>query len=326
MTVRPGLYDQILTETLRRAVEASGLSLRKIPLDPAESHEYLARHLADVLRKALRLVPEEQRPSVQVSVTNAIIALLRRHLDEASLLEESVDDEGVVLEEVAHGTEPRRVRPLLPLSSPALLVNGHGEPRVGEELRREIASADRIDLICAFIKWFGVRVLEEPIERFLATGRPLRVITTTYLGATEQRPLEWLIERGAKVKVSYDTDITRLHAKAWLFQRDTGYSTAYVGSSNLSRSALLDGVEWNVRLSAKTTPAVIDKFSAAFETYWNDPSFEDYDPERLLVALRVERGENDRIDFALLDVHPYPHQRAILDASWSRACGHSVPS
>ena len=59
----------------------------------------------------------------------------------------------------------------------------------------------------------------------------------------------WFETFGAEVRVQYDAQRTRLHAKAWLFQRDTGFDTAYVGSSNLSTAAMLDGVEWNVRLS-----------------------------------------------------------------------------
>ena len=54
------------------------------------------------------------------------------------------------------------------------------------------------------------------------------------------------------------TFFSRLHAKAWMFRRHTRYDTAYVGSSNLSRAALLDGVEWNVRLSRVGTPSLLD--------------------------------------------------------------------
>src|SRR5699024_5845917 len=105
--------------------------------------------------------------------------------------------------------------------------------------------------------------------------------TTTYMGATERGALDRLVnDFGAEVRIQYDAYRTRLHAKAWLFNRRTGFDTAYVGSSNLSRSALLDGVEWNVRLSAIATPALMHKFAATFETYWNDPTFEPYAPER----------------------------------------------
>src|SRR5438045_9429164 len=99
----------------------------------------------------------------------------------------------------------------------------------------------------------------------------LRVITTTYIGATERKALDRLVEMGADVRVSYETRTTRLHAKAWLFHRRTGFSTAYVGSSNLSKTALLDGLEWNVRIGAVEQPHLLDTFSATFAQSWADP-------------------------------------------------------
>jgi HKD family nuclease len=93
------------------------------------------------------------------------------------------------------------------------------------------------------------------------------------MGATERAALDRLHrELGATIKIQYDAARTRLHAKAWMFRRDTRFDTAYVGSSNLSRAALLDGVEWNVRLSRVATPALLEKFRATFDTYWNDTS------------------------------------------------------
>ena len=75
------------------------------------------------------------------------------------------------------------------------------------------------------------------------------------MGATDRAALDRLVrDFGAEVKIQYDVLRTRLHAKAWLFRRSTGFDTAYVGSSNLSRAALLDGVEWNVRLSRIAYP------------------------------------------------------------------------
>src|SRR4051794_37625201 len=177
-------------------------------------------------------------------------------------------------------------------------------------------SADEVDLLCAFIKWYGLRLVEEPIRDLIDRGGRLRVITTTYLGATDQRALDRLAELGAQIRVSYETRTTRLHAKAWLFRRASGASTAYVGSSNLSKAALVDGLEWNVRLSQLEQEPILDTFEATFDEYWNDPAFETYDPgrdgDRLRGALAAESGVNPAdlsIDMTSLDVRPYGYQR-----------------
>ena len=143
------------------------------------------------------------------------------------------------------------------------------------------------------------------------------------MGATDPSALDRLVrEFGAEVKVQYDAQRTRLHAKAWMFRRRTTFDTAYVGSSNLSRAALLDGVEWNVRLSRVGTPALLAKFEATFDTYWNDPSFETYDPERDrdrlddALAEAAGRTTHDRVTISLsgLEVRAFPYQQAMLDA------------
>jgi superfamily II DNA or RNA helicase len=126
-----------------------------------------------------------------------------------------------------------------------------------------------------------------------------------------------LVALGAQVKVSYNTQSTRLHAKAWLFRRETGYSTAYIGSSNLSKSALLDGVEWNVRLSQVSSPDVLEKFDATFEGYWSSPEYESYTADaahadRLDLAL-AHRPDTLDAPLTFLDVTPWPHQREILE-------------
>lgn len=202
------------------------------------------------------------------------------------------------------------------------MTNAHNEPTLAAELRAELASADQVDLLCAFVKWQGLRLLADELNDLRLRNVPVRVITTTYLGATDARALDALVEEfGAEVRVNYETQRTRLHAKAWLLRRNTGFHTAYVGSSNLSHAALVDGLEWNVRLSAVSTPHLLDKFRATFESYWENTEFNPYEPssdgERLRAALDIAAGGRQRDGLAVtlsgLEVHPKPFQAEMLE-------------
>ncbi|TDD01321.1 DUF3427 domain-containing protein [Nonomuraea deserti] len=326
--LQPGVYQHLITrevDALLRAVSDRDLIDRR-SLDLADSHETLARHLAALTRRALRSVRGENdtvRLARQVEIVNRVADLLGELVPEAAAPGELVEaaDEllGIARGRDAGGRVHFPARPVIPLTGSALLVNGRGQPEIGHELKRELASAGHVDLLCAFVKWNGVRVLAEAIEEFIQRGGRLRVVTTTYIGATDRLALDRLAAMGAEIRVSYDTRMTRLHAKAWLFRRDNGLSTAYVGSSNLSRTALSHGLEWNVRLAQAEQPHLIDTFSATFDDYWGDPSFEPYDPahdaERLDRALSAERtgGRPVVLDFAHVDVRPYSYQREILD-------------
>ncbi len=319
-----GLYDELITLGLARELdelERSGFLIFKEDLDAADADLLLSRHFATLLIRALRSVETDQRLEKQVQLANA----LREALSHLSSKEVSSEDavsrppeilSAISLKSIGLVNPRTPQRPQIRLSASDLLVNARGEPRIGHSLAEEIPSCDRIDLLCAFIRWNGLRIVEPALREFLEKRRPIRVITTTYTGSTERRALDRLVEMGAEVKVSYETQATRLHAKAWLFQRDTGYSTAYVGSSNLSHTAMLDGLEWNVRLSEVETPALLEKFRATFESYWADSSSEDYRPER--DAERFDRAvqsgrQGPSAPFIGLDVNPYPHQVEILE-------------
>jgi superfamily II DNA or RNA helicase/HKD family nuclease len=310
-----GLYESLVTARLHHLVEdarSHGLQTLLADVDEADQPYVLARHIAGAAEHALAAIPHVDR----AHVVNEVLA----YLDAARDNDWVVAQPQFLLAVLAPGTSVGR--PATPLRDAALLTNTHGEPNLGAELRAELDSADEVDLLCAFVKWHGIRVLESQLARLRGRRVPLRVITTTYVGATERLALDRLVrDFGAEVKIQYDALRTRLHAKAWLFRRRTGFDTAYVGSSNLSRSALLDGVEWNVRLSRVATPALLEKFSGTFDTYWNDTTFECYDPEqdadRLDDALAEASGRKSSgrltISLAGLEVRPFPFQAEMLE-------------
>ncbi|BDZ64118.1 DUF3427 domain-containing protein [Agromyces mangrovi Wang et al. 2018] len=314
-----GLYESPLTVRLRQALnELSDQRHDLSHVDEADQPAFLAQH---ILQAAEHALSGARSTEDRVRITNAVLNALGRD-------EEMIDSGMQRLDFITHSAAPGVIeysarRPSIPLAETALLTNARDEPQLGHELRAELESADHVDLLCAFVKWPGLRILEDPLERLKDRGAPLRVVTTTYIGATDPFALRALVERyDAQIKVQYDIRRTRLHAKAWLFRRDSTFDTAYVGSSNLSRAALLDGLEWNVRLSRIATPSLITKFRATFDTYWSDATFEEYvpdrDEERLRDALAEASGtkSTDRVTISLsgLDVRPYPHQSEMLES------------
>ncbi|MER7723173.1 DUF3427 domain-containing protein [Streptomyces sp. NPDC096323] len=317
-----GLYETLITQRLEermQQLDAAGWRAIDDVVGVESAPHVLSRHIASTVRRVLQGL----QPAEQVVAANHILESLNTiegATEWVDLVIEGPRQLLAVAEQEAPGVYA--IRPHTPLSDTALITNAADDPSLGFELRAELATADRVDLLCAFVKWHGLRVLEQALTSARERGVPIRVLTTTYIGATERRALDRLVrEFGAEVKVNYELRSTRLHAKAWLFRRESGFDTAYVGSSNLSKAALLDGLEWNVRLSSIATPSVLRKFEATFDAYWSERSFESYDPDsdaqRLDEALSLAGGSGGQqgsvITLSGLEVRPYPHQRDMLE-------------
>lgn len=332
--LEPGLYESLITEGLEARLEAShnaGLMTDRGKLDPNEAPATLANYLANFLEERLATADEGERVDVANAVIDLVDALMSRRDTESA---GSADDRVTTTEKPilrlvqspgARGLGTRRPqRPEVPLTQSDLLINGRGEPNLLRALASEMDSADRIRIIVSFIKWSGLVLILPDLEKAIRRGAQVQVLTTTYLAASDQRAINALIEAGAEVRISFDGRGTRLHAKAWLFDRNTGFHTGYIGSSNMSMQAMSDGMEWNVRLAEKETPHLLAKFRATFDAYWQDPAngFEAYDPhrrpddrERLRIALEVNAHDSQRVSEELLpfDLNPYPFQKEMLD-------------
>ena len=134
------------------------------------------------------------------------------------------------------------------------------------------------------------------------------------MGATDRKALEFLESLpNTEVRVSYNTRHERLHAKAYLFHRASGFHTGYIGSSNLSASALSRGLEWNLKITTQEIGHIIDKFEKTFQTYWNSDAFEPFESSRFQTAVQQERSGQDDTTLSYFDLKPYTYQQQILD-------------
>lgn len=335
--LKQGLYEQLINQELKEEIRSAEAAERQRvetgAVDAAESARVLAEYVAKLLEKRLTAVAEEsgmeEAEEEQVRLINQMLSTLGSESgkDLLPLTEERrvdqllsvVNTKNSAFAFQEHGSFPR---PGTSLAQSSLFTGSDHEPPMFVELAKEIESADRIDLLVSFVKWSGIRLILEPLKKFTERGH-LRIITTSYMGATDVKAIEELAKlSNTEIKVSYDTARTRLHAKSYMFYRESGFSTAYIGSSNLSRAAISSGLEWNVKITSQDQPSTMDKMEATFESYWNSSEFETYqegDSKKLQEAIYRERYKDDPnfnnfgTNPYIMEIQPYPYQQAILD-------------
>ncbi len=314
-----GIYDTLIDEGTREAL-ARYPELRSVlgKLDPEEQPSRCTAFLGKLIKHALR---QEMDPNSRFALCNKLISVLsqtekKTNFDKHSLL---LTSKPRLLEITPpHLVQAGLRRPETPIVESSLFTGSPSEPQLVHELQAEMFSADSVDILVSFIKWSGLRLLIPAFDELRARDVPVRLITTSYMGASDSPAVEWLARSpNVTVKVSYDTDRTRLHAKAYHFRRKSGFSTAYIGSANMSSVAMTSGLEWNLKVTAQDMPHILDKFSAEFETYWNNREFVLFDPnepDAFRNAISHARNRQERTSIAFFDLQPFPFQDRILDA------------
>lgn len=287
-------------------------------IDTEEQPARYAAFVARVLEQALR---EEPDPERRRALCNHVLEQVakepgRNHLEGHRL----VSDQKPLLLEITppHYGSSGIPRPHTPLAESTLFTGSPQEPQLGHELLEEMRSADGVDILVSFIKWSGLRLLLPAFEDLRDRQVPVRLITTSYMGASDAPAVEWLAKLpNVQVRVSYDTERTRLHAKAYHFRRQSSFSTAYIGSANMSQAAITSGLEWNLKVTAQDMPHILDKFIVEFETYWNSREFTPFDPERpeqFRSALARAKSNGAYSPAVFFDLSPHPFQERILEA------------
>ena len=333
--MKEGLYEQLINKEIKeqlKNLEQEKFIIDKDKIDKEEAKAILSQYISQIIRKSLNYIRDKEKEDSeklikQIEACNDIINILSKVSNEEDIKKYEIDKNGEMLTALYSKVNNKRAlnskkatRPVTPLSQSSLFTGSGQEPNMLGELNKEILSCDSIDLLVSFVKWSGIRCIIESLkEATINNNKKLRIITTSYMGATDVKAIEELSKLpNTEIKISYDTDRTRLHAKAYMFKRETGFTTAYIGSSNLSNAALTSGLEWNLKITEQDSFDIIKKFEATFESYWNDSEFVSYngteeDKRRLQRSLRKEQKDSDNDLSFTFDIRPYAYQKEILE-------------
>lgn len=326
-----GIYEELVTHLVSQKIanlDTNLFYINKSVLDKEEASTVLSKHLAQTIKNALNYVRVENQIETQIAIANKIILLLKEELNKEEFKNDLISVEGNILNAVFsqidnHYTDLNlrlnEITPYTRLTHSELFTGGNVGLSLESELKKEILSSNQIDLLVSFIKFKGIIILERELVEFTKRGGRLRVITTTYMGASDYKAIQLISKlENTQIKISYNSGNERLHAKAYLFKRNTGFHTGYIGSSNFSRSALTDGLEWNLKITTKEVGHIIDKFQKTFDSYWQSEDFELFDDsihkEKLIQSLNQGKtGNNSNLNLAFFDIKPFPFQLEILE-------------
>lgn len=333
-----GIYEQIVNKLFESKLsncDHNRFYIGKRKIERNEVAKLLSMYLSNIFEQMLIDVvditsdtedndEDAQNKSIDkgINLANAIISKLVNdfQLDSCNLLSAQAKILTAVIDKTQsdYPDLSKRLEEMMPIKG---LVNGDLFTGKGikmyTELQKEIRSANEIYLMVSFIKKRGLSLLLPQLNEFTNRGGKLKVITTTYMKATDFDAIKQLAElKNTEIKITYDETSERLHAKAYIFMRETGFNTAYIGSSNISEQALDTGAEWNVKVTQMEQPRMIKTIINAFEASWWAEGYETFITGEDDIKLKSALGNNteDEINYSVLKlIRPFDYQQEILE-------------
>ena len=242
--MQTGIYEQIINQLFEEKISAIDQNRFYIGERTIEKHEVaklLSMYLTNIFEQVLTESDfdeddEDLLPSTSISKgINLANAIIKKLVNEFNLESGNlVSAQAKILTAVIDKTQSdypdlaKRLQEIMPIKG---LVNGAlftgKDMKLYTELQKEIASANEIHFMVSFIKKSGLALLLPQLKEFTNRGGNLKVITTTYLQATDFEAVKQLASlKNTEIKITYDETSERLHAKAYIFLRNTGFNTA----------------------------------------------------------------------------------------------------
>jgi len=327
--INSGLYEQLINNLLLKKLDSLDTRTyyyKTSKIDKSEASTILTRYITKLIHFSLNLISSDDSVQKQIDITNKIILLLQNEIEKQDFKENLLDINTSILKAILPKIDSniqnfdnyiKEITPYTGLIQSELFTGSNAGISLESEIKKEILSSDKIYFLVSFIKWSGIRIFEKELREFTKRGKQLKIITTSYMGATDLKAVEFLASLpNTEIKVSYNTANERLHAKSYLFFRDTGFHTGYIGSSNISKSALTSGLEWNLKVTTAEISHIIKKFEKTFETYWEDKEFELFSTEhkqKLQIALKNNSTKDLNNYSNFFEIKPFHYQEEILD-------------
>lgn len=333
-----GIYEQIINQLFEKkisSIDPTRFYIGERTIEKNEVAKLLSMYLSGIFEQMLidiadttTYIEEDEENSKtdvlkrSIDLANAIINKLVKdfHLESGNLVSVQVKILTAVIDKTQsdYPNLSKRLGEIMPIKG---LVNGALFTGKGiklyTELQKEIGSANEIRLMVSFIKKRGLALLLPQLNEFTNRGGLLKVITTTYMKATDFEAIKQLaVLKNTEIKITYDETSERLHAKAYIFLRETGFHTAYIGSSNMSEQALDTGTEWNVKVTQMEQPRMMKTIMAAFDASWWAEGYEIFVNGKDDIRLKAALGENSDagINFDVLQLmRPFDYQQEILE-------------
>ena len=324
-----GLYEQLINTLFSNklaSLNSDTFYYKTTKIEKSEAAIILTQYISKIIQVSLSLITGDSSIKKQIEIINKIILLLQDEIEKQDFKENILDVNTSILTAVISKVDSniqnfdnyvKETMPYTGLTQSELFTGSNAGISLESEIKKEIASSDKIYLLVSFIKWSGIRIFEKELKEFTAKGKQLRVITTSYMGATDLKAVQFLASLpNTQIKISYNTANERLHAKSYLFFRDSGFHTGYIGSSNISRSALTSGLEWNLKVTTVEISHIIKKFKRTFETYWEDKEFKFFtneQKEKLQIALKNSSIGYSNSFSNFFEIKPFHYQEEILE-------------
>ena len=209
-----GLYEQVINIGLDTELASTDKLSQTAPIDTAEASKVLAKYVAEVVERGLENLKDNGGDlNDQVALANQIIGTIMAETKEADFDALSVAERAEQLlalfdrqnSILALDEKAQVVRPETSIAQSSLFTGAVHEPQMYTELKKEIVSCNRIDMLVSFIKWSGLRLIMDELTAFTQNGGELRIITTSYMGATDVKAIEELRKLpNTQIKVSYN--------------------------------------------------------------------------------------------------------------------------
>jgi len=202
--MQQGLYEQLINKLISSKLndlDRNTYFIKKSSVDKVEASRILSQYLVNVIRFALNQLSGDDSIEKQILLSNNIIKLIRDELNEEEFEEDLIETEAKILSAIIkkidsgisdfekHLTE---ITPYTRLTQSELFTGSNSGISLESEIKKEILSSDKINFLVSFIKWTGIRIFEKELVEFTERGGHLKVITTSYMGATDVKAVEFL--------------------------------------------------------------------------------------------------------------------------------------